>query len=267
MSDFLKKMIRLSAERAEAAKRNRVDRDYDCPLLPLRHAAFDIIAEIKDKSPSEGELALSGRSRLEQAVIYAANGASAISVLTEPTRFAGSLSHLEEVARFVTDTPVMRKDFLVDTVQILEARVAGASGVLLIAAMLSDKMLESMLNAASEYSMFVLLEAFDEDDLRRIRRLMDRAHHGDRTEAGQLLCGVNTRDLRTLEVDTKRLETLAPLLPRHARCVAESGLVNDDDITRVAGFGYHMGLVGTALMRSDDPATLLGNMLAAGRSA
>ena len=152
----------------------------------------------------------------------------------------------------------MRKDFLVDSVQVLEARAAGASGVLLIATMLDDATLREMLDCAFEHGMFVLLESFDEDDLRRSSRFLDLD--------GQLLIGVNTRNLRTLDVDADRLERFAPLLPA-ARCVAESGLRVADDASRVAGWGYTMALVGTALMRSDDPGALIAAMRAAGAAA
>ena len=121
--------------------------------------------------------------------------------------------------------------------------------------MLDDGVLRAMLDCAFEHGMFVLLESFDEEDLRRSARYVD----GE----GQLLIGVNTRNLRTLEVDTERLQNLAPHLPA-ATCVAESGLKVADDAARVMGWGYSMALVGTALMRSDDPASLVAAMREAG---
>ena len=184
-------------------------------------------------------------------------------MLTEPSRFDGDLTHLEEVAAAVPDTPVMRKDFLVEPVQILEARKAGASGVLLIAAMLSDAKLREMLDCAWEHGLFVLLESFDEDDLRRSSTLLNVPADAERAESGQLLFGVNTRNLRTLEVDGERLQKLAPLLPE-GHCVAESGLRVAEDAARVAAWGYKMALVGTALMRSDDPQVLVAGMREAG---
>ena len=149
-------------------------------------------------------------------------------MLTEPTQFAGELEHLQEVVRgaAVSSVPVMRKDFLVDPIQILEAKVVGASGVLLIMTMLSDKQINDMLNCAYEHSMFVLLESFDQEDLYRSSALLYKARYGDQAASGQLLIGVNTRNLRTLHVDPERLKTLAPHLPKGAVCVAESGLHN-----------------------------------------
>ena len=158
----------------------------------------------------------------------------------------------------------MRKDFLVDPVQVHEARKAGASGVLLIATMLSDATLRDMLDAAWQHGMFVLLESFDEDDLARSSALLDNEIDREHAEKGQLLIGVNTRDLRTLEVDNDRLRHLASQLP-DARCVAESGLRTADDAAMAASCGYRMALVGSALMQSDDPAALLLSMRDAGR--
>ena len=262
MSDFLQQMAKLSAERAAAVDTIRAS-DLDKPVVPLQLGDFDIIAEIKGRSPAEGELAGADLDRVGRARDYVRGGAAAISVLTEPSRFDGALAHLEEVAVAVPGTPVMRKDFLVEPVQVLEARKAGASGVLLITAMLPDAKLRAMLDAAFEHGMFVLLEAFDEDDLARSNALLDNPADCDRAAAGKMLVGVNTRNLRTLEVDGKRLERLAPLLP-DARCVAESGLNTADDAAAVAGWGYSLALVGSALMRSDDAAGLVRDMRAAG---
>jgi indole-3-glycerol phosphate synthase len=265
MSDFLATMAKSSAIRAAQAP-SFTDADFDKPVVPLRLGAFDVIAEIKNRSPAEGQLGCQspyseskGVSHLiSRAQAYAAGGAVAISVLTEPSRFEGELVHLEEVAAAVPDTPVMRKDFLVHPVQVLEARAAGASGVLLITTMLDDATLRAMLDCAFEHGMFVLLESFDDDDLHRSARFLDLD--------GQLLIGVNTRNLRTLEVDGDRLQRLATHLP-DAVCVAESGLREPDDAARVAGWGYTMALVGTALMRSDDPTALVAAMRKAGAVA
>jgi indole-3-glycerol phosphate synthase len=263
MSDFLQSMAAGSADRAAAADAHFTAADFDRPIVPLQLDRFDVIAEIKERSPAEGALAGPGHDRGEQARRYAAGGAAAISVLTEPSRFSGALEHLEDVVAAVPGVPVMRKDFLVDPVQVLEARKAGASGVLLIVTMLDDKRLQSMLSCAWEQSMFVLLESFDEDDLERTRRLLDLSVHREKADNDQLLVGVNTRDLRTLDVDSERLERLAPSLPA-APCVAESGLQEAADAGRVAAWGYRLALVGSALMRSADPAALVAQMRAAG---
>lgn len=264
MSDFLDDMAALSAERA--AQIDAPDLSAAQPVVPLRLGRFDLIAEIKDHSPAEGALASAGRSRVTQAQHYAAGGAAAISVLTEPSRFSGSLEHLREVVAAVPDTPVMRKDFLVEPVQIAEARAAGASGVLLIATMLDDVQLNAMLDCAFDHDMFVLLETFNEEDLARTTAILQRPMYQSLAERAQFLVGVNTRNLRTLRVDTQRLERLAPRLPA-ARCVAESGLHTAADAAAAAQLGYHLALVGSALMRSDDPAVLVSEMLTAGSAS
>lgn len=271
MSDFLQKMASSSRERANAASATTFrSSDFDRAVVPLELGDFDVIAEIKDRSPAEGLLSHgehidAGTARRSRATAYAAGGAAAISVLTEPSRFDGDLKHLEDVVDAVPTTAVMRKDFLVEPVQILEARKAGASGVLLIAAMLSDATLRAMLQAAWDFDMFVLLESFDEEDLRRSSALLDVEANRDRADRNQLLVGVNTRNLRTLEVDPDRLSKLAPLLPA-VKCVAESGLRSAIDASRAAALGYHAALVGTALMRSEDPAAVISAMRNAGVS-
>ena len=261
MSDFLQSMAKSSADRAAVVPHFSAAQ-LDRPLVPLQRGAFDIIAEIKNRSPAEGRLIEStdgDDARVRRATTYAAAGAAAISVLTEPSRFDGALSHLADVVAATPGTPVMRKDFLVSVAQVLEARSAGASGVLLIAAMLDDDTLRAMLDCAFEHGMFVLLESFDADDLARSRNLLESAN-------GTLLIGINTRNLRTLAVDPERLRTLAPQLP-DACCVAESGLRTADDAARVARLGYSMGLVGTALMRSEAPGDLIAAMRSAGAAA
>lgn len=261
MSDFLKQMAAASAERAAAVPKLG-SADFDRPAVPLELGGFDVIAEIKQRSPAEGDLALTERRRVDQAMLYAEGGAAAISVLTEPSRFDGALEHLSEIVDALPGTPVMRKDFLVEPVQIDEARAAGASGVLLIVAMLDDGKLREMLDRAHEHGLFVLLESFDGKDIARGGEALTDADR-ERMAAGQLLFGVNTRNLRTLEVDPERLRLLVDQLPEAAR-VAESGLHTADDAARVAGYGYSMALVGTALMRSGDPAQLIGDMKRAG---
>jgi indole-3-glycerol phosphate synthase len=261
MTDFLEQMAATSAERAARVGRFTAA-DLDKPLVPLALGAFELIAEIKERSPAEGALAGAGHDRSARARRYAEGGAAAISVLTEPTRFDGQLAHLEEVAAAVPGLPVMRKDFLVAPAQVLEARAAGASGVLLITAMLSDTSLRLMLDIAFEHGLFVLLESFDAADLVRLHdQLLERDF--DEAGNGRLLFGVNTRNLRTLAVEPGRLEALGPELP-DGPAVAESGLATPADAAAVAAAGYSLALVGTALMKSEDPAGLIAAMKRAG---
>ena len=200
---------------------------------------------------------------------YVEGGAAAISVLTEPSRFGGDMSHLREVVTAVKgkQIPVMRKDFLVDARQVLEARAAGASGVLLIAAMLQERQLRNMLDCAFEHSMFVLLESFDADDVARTCKMLGLPQYADKAAQRQLLVGVNSRNLRTLQVDPGRLAELSQSLPQGVVAVAESGLGCAEDAASVSALGYRVALVGTALMRGPDPAGLIAEMLAAGRAA
>lgn len=271
MSDFLAEMAAASGIRAAAIDRKFRDADFDLPVAPLALESFDLIAEIKERSPSEGRLvdAVEAGWRGGRARQYAAGGAAAISVLTEPSRFDGSLAHLEEVVAAVADAgvPVMRKDFLVDPRQLQEARAAGASGVLLIVSMLDDRQLADLLACARELSLFVLLEAFDDHDLTRIRGLLESSRHADDAANLGLLAGINVRDLRTLAVDTHRLARLSPLLPPGIVWVAESGLAVPGDAAAAGRLGYRMALVGTALMRTADPSALVGDLLRAGRAA
>ncbi len=267
MSDFLQQMAKSSEQRASTIELASLRENLDRQVSPIQLNKFGVIAEIKQHSPAEGALTESGRSREQQALQYVAGGAMAISVLTEPARFSGAMSHLADVVAIARDVPVMRKDFLVDTRQIIEARAAGASGVLLITAMLSDEMLASMLDCAWEHSMFVLLEAFDANDLQRTANFLTSRKHADKAGQQQLLVGVNTRNLRTLKVDANRLEKLSGLLPQNAVCVAESGIQNAADVSRVVALGYAAVLVGTALMRSDEPQQLVAALHAAGVAA
>ena len=269
MSDFLKTMAASSRARADAVGRRFTDDDLDRPAFPLELSGFDLIAEIKNRSPAEGELSVGAGDHAGRARQYVAGGAAAISVLTEPDRFDGELSHLEAVVDAVAKdaVPVMRKDFLVDPVQVLEAKAAGASGVLLIAAMLDVDGLKTMLDCAFEHDLFVLLESFDDADLELTAQLVEQPQYGQQVERNKLLAGVNTRNLRTLAVDPDRLRRLGPSLPGRTVCVAESGLHTAEDAAAVTGWGYRMALVGTALMRAADPAKLIADMLAAGRAA
>lgn len=265
--DFLEQMAASSRARVQASRIATTAKDFDKPVYPLQLAEFDLIAEIKDRSPAEGVLVGVGGNRVARARAYAGAGAAAISVLTEPERFAGALSHLEDVVEAVADhqTPVMRKDFIVDVAQVLEARAAGASGVLLITAISTDDELKSLLDCAFEHNLFVLLESFDDADMRRSINLLKVASYAEQAARDKLLFGVNTRDLRTLAVDPARLEQFSASLPEGITCVAESGQNSAEDVARVSAFGYRAALVGTALMRAAQPDALIRDMLAAGR--
>jgi indole-3-glycerol phosphate synthase len=188
------------------------------------------------------------------ATAYEHAGAAAISVLTEPTFFDGELSHLEAV-RAAVSVPLLRKDFIVSSYQILEARAAGADAILLIVAALSDADLIDLRRAAEASGLDVLVEAHDEDELQRA------------LDAGAGIVGVNNRNLRTLEVDLAASARLAARIPREVLAVAESGLRTHDDIDRLRALGYRAFLVGEQLMSAPDPGAALAALIGKGVSA
>jgi indole-3-glycerol phosphate synthase len=258
---------RLQAARSALPQRTLVERCAALPptLPPARGGRFDLIAELKLRSPALGQLAEAGTDRGARVEAYARSGACAVSVLTEPDRFGGSLEHLQQAAARLAPlgVPVMRKDFLVDPYQLYEARCAGAGGALLIVRMLTDPQLTEMLDCARSLGLFILLETFDEEEVERAAAAAGAAD----ADSNQLFIGVNSRDLQTLEVVPERLGGLAGRLPSRWPRVAESGLETPDDAADMARAGYDLALVGGALMRSSDPAGLLTRMLEAGRLA
>ncbi|MGH8217004.1 MAG: indole-3-glycerol phosphate synthase TrpC [Steroidobacteraceae bacterium] len=285
---FLERMASSSASRVAHAKARVAERELharalDTPRAPplvLAPEGFDLIAELKLRSPAAGRLAGPGDGGSADEVSarvlsYAQAGAAAVSVLTEPTRFDGSLEHLGAATRALEElsvgagssgrrqVPVLRKDFLVDPYQVLEARAAGAGGVLLILRMLSQGA-AALLDRARELGLFVLLEAFDEADIERAHAIVESRRDAAR---GTLLVGVNCRDLDTLQVVPGRLEALASTLPTSVPRVAESGVASAEDAARVAAAGYDLALVGSALMAARDPAKLVRELLIAGRGA
>lgn len=206
---------------------------------------LSVIAEVKRRSPSKGDLAL-GLDPATQAELYSAGGAAAVSVLTEPAFFGGSNDDLVAV-REACPLPVLRKDFTVSAAQVWEARAIGADAVLLIVAALTDDELLRFLGEAADAGLAALVEV----------------HTGAEAEralaAGATLIGVNNRDLATFTVDLGTAERVAPLLDGVVR-VAESGIGDPQDAARMARAGYDAVLVGESLVRSEDPAGLIGRL-------
>jgi indole-3-glycerol phosphate synthase len=272
MSAFLEEMAAGSRARVRSAltRRSRAGLESAARLAPappplrLDASGFDLIAELKLRSPAAGELRPAGEDLAARVACYARAGAAAVSVLTEPSRFDGSLEHLGAAAQVLRSrgVPAMRKDFIVDPYQVFEARAAGAGGVLVILRMLPQEETRALVDCASALGLFVLLEAFDARDIALLHEVL-AAHRG----TSPLLAGVNCRDLATLEVVPARLVELAPLLPAHVPRVAESGVTTAADARAVAAAGYSLALVGSALMRGDDPGALAAALLAAGRAA
>jgi len=214
------------------------------PRPPLWASAFAgpdvaVIAEVKRRSPSRGAIA-EGLVPARHAAAYRRGGARAISVLTESAHFGGSLEDLAEVRRAV-DLPVLRKDFILDPIQIFESRVAGASAVLLIARALSATVLRDLARLAHDVGLGVLIE------VHRVAEL-DSAL---RAEPDSL--GVNSRDLETFRIDFGAVETLLKKIPANMIAVAESGIHGRTDVERAASWGADAILVGTAVAGASDP--------------
>jgi|SRR5579864_23765 len=231
-------------ERAAASQQPRAAAFMEA----LRQPGVRVIAECKRRSPSRGVL----RAFYDPVAIarsYAAAGAAAISVLTEPAFFDGSIDHLRGV-RAAVDVPVLRKDFLVTEFQLVEARAAGADAVLLIVAALDDSALVRLMAEAAGLGLATLVEAHDEVELERA------------LSAGATLVGINSRNLRTLEVSTAVFEELAPRLPAAVIAVAESGLGAPSDLVRLRQRGYRAFLVGERFMIDPDPGTSLATLMA-----
>ena len=250
-----------------AATRHAVaDRERRCPASVLASRApsvtpggarfvaaltvsgrVNVIAECKRRSPSRGMLRADYRpDRI--AAGYEANGAAAVSVLTEPTFFDGSLDHLRVVRRAV-DLPVLRKDFIVARYQLVEAVTAGADAVLLIVAALDDTELGRLLGEATALGLAALVEVHDEIELRRA------------VTAGATVIGVNHRNLRTLAVDLHASRSLVARMPPGTVAVAESGLRTCADLVELGAAGYHAFLIGETLITTPNPGETLRRLL------
>jgi indole-3-glycerol phosphate synthase len=256
---------RASAARARLSERELIRQALDMPApksLDFRGQGFDLIAEVKFRSPGlKHEVERRGDPQTAQqlAASYAHGGAAMVSVLTQPSSFGGSLEFLRRVAQG-SSIPVMRKDFLVDTYQIWEARAAGADCVLLVIRILDDNKFTELLDACLQAGLVALLEAFDARDLRRAKRLL--AGYSSK----HVLLGINNRDLSNLQIDRGRSLRMHSELPKGFPAVAESGLESPAHAAQVAAAGFRLALVGHALMRSPDPQALIRSMLQAARA-
>jgi indole-3-glycerol phosphate synthase len=220
------------------------------PMPAFRSPGVSVIAEVKRSSPSKGSLAeITDPAAL--AASYAAGGAATISVLTERRRFGGSLDDLRAV-RAAVDVPVLRKDFIVTSYQLWEARAAGADLALLIVAALTQHELEALVERAWTIGLTPLVEVHDEEEAERA------------LVAGATLVGVNARNLKTLEVDRDTFSRIAPLIPDHVVRVAESGVRGPHDVFEYAKQGANVVLVGETLVTGDDPLTAVADLVAAG---
>jgi indole-3-glycerol phosphate synthase len=211
-------------------------------------AGVNVIAECKRRSPSKGVL----RAEYDPVAIaksYAAAGAAAVSVLTEPTFFDGSLEHLTAV-RAAVDVPLLRKDFIVSEYQLLEAKAAGADAILLIVAALRPAELKVLHDHARRHGLDALVEVHDAREL------------AIAIDVGARIVGINNRNLRTLEVDVHASEDLIAGIPREVVTVSESGLKTADDLVRLRALGYRAFLIGERFMTAADPGMALKGLLA-----
>jgi indole-3-glycerol phosphate synthase len=242
----------------DVAKLKADPRDFRKALLEAGKSRPAVIAELKKASPSKGVIRGSypvGGLAMQLEL----SGAAALSVLTEEQFFQGSLTHLLE-ASAATHLPCLRKDFIVDEYQLFEARLHSADAVLLIVAVLSDRELTALNSRARELKLDVLCEVHDEAELARA------------ISVGAEIIGVNSRDLRTLEVDASVHERLADKLPKTILRVAESGFKNGHDVARLRARsaeapGYNAFLIGESLMTADEPGRALAQLLAESASA
>lgn len=218
----------------------------------LKERGMSFIAEIKKASPSKGVI----RDDFDPAAIaqqYAQHGAAAISVLTEPLHFQGSLEHMAWIRAHVPDTPLLRKDFIIDPYQLVEARAVGADAVLLIATALDPGQLSELHAAATELGLSCLVEFYTEEDLQKI--------DWDQVQ----ILGVNNRDLHTFEVDIEHSLRIFDQTPKSVGRVAESGLSDPETLVRLRKAGVNGVLIGEHFMRADEPGEALAQLRADGK--
>lgn len=260
MRTYLDEILDAHRARAGADRRDPLALRHQVTELPPARgftaalAAVDglgVISEVKRRSPSKGDLARD-LDPAALAAAYEAGGTTCLSVLTDERFFGGSAADLA-AARDACGRPVLRKDFTVGPLDVLDARIMGADAILLIAAALDDAELAALHELAGEVGLDALVEVHDESELERA------------VAVGSGLVGVNQRDLVTFTVDTDRAERLASLMPEGVVRVAESGVRGPDDARRLHQAGYHAVLVGESLVTSGDPAAAVAALREAGR--
>jgi indole-3-glycerol phosphate synthase len=237
----------LDRREAERAAEGHTPRGFRRALEAKSKPGPAIIAELKKASPSRGMIRADFHAG-ELASELEKTGAAALSVLTDEEFFQGSLENLRQASSH-SSLPCLRKDFIVDEIQVVEARANRADAILLIVAALSQNELESLREQARKYELDVLCEVHDHDELRRA------------IDAGCDLIGVNNRDLRTLQVNLDTAFRLAEHMPKNAVCVAESGIGNGGDIARLQAAGYSAFLIGESLMKERSPGSALRGLI------
>jgi indole-3-glycerol phosphate synthase len=233
----------------------RTPRGSEFSARVSRAGSINVIAECKRRSPSRGVLRVA-YDPVAIATGYEQAGAAAISVLTEPGFFDGSLEHLESV-RGAVGIPLLRKDFIIDEYQLLESRAAGADAVLLIVAALDDSELAGLSQAAADLGLAALIEVHDVTECRRVAAIPWHESRGTRHP----IIGVNNRNLRTLQVDLNASKDVAGILPKGAIGVSESGLKTSADLHEMKALGYQAFLMGERFMIEPDPGAALAGLI------
>jgi len=252
----------MAYKRLEIADRLREvpDSELEALVNPQRPSLFSalngknrmsVIAEIKRKSPSAGDIAAEA-SALSQATRYLSARTDAISVLTDTKFFSGTNNDLEEITTHIKDSqadvPCLRKDFFVHPIQIVEAAIAGASAILIIVRALTNEEIQLLYRSANLAGLDSIFEIHNEDDL------------GRASMAEARIIGVNNRNLATFTIDLALSERLIPQIPEHCASIAESGIFTIDDVRRVKAAGAQAVLIGQALMQHSDPGALIGEI-------
>jgi len=246
------KVVRLKKKKEIMPQAEMERRIYESKKRPLMVKFSErypeevkIIAEFKNASPSSGLLGNDVDFK-KQLRSYENGGASAVSIVTEEEYFGGDLGYLRS-AKEITELPVLRKDFIVDPYEIVESKYFGVDAILLIAEMLDTRTIKEFLKICLHYEMDVLLEVHREDALMDVLRIFD----------GQFLLGINSRDLSSLTIDHGHAEKLLSLVPREVPVIIESGIRDREDILRFIGYGVSGFLVGTTLMKSENPEMII----------
>jgi indole-3-glycerol phosphate synthase len=242
----------LQAHQSELRARARDARPAPGFAVALRRPDVAVVAEVKRRSPSKGVINAAIDAG-EQASSYARGGAAALSILTEPSEFGGAVSDLAD-ARRATTVPLLKKDFHVDPIQVLEARVTGASAMLLIARALAPDRLREMADAAREVGIEVLVEVRSEAEL------------DDALAIDEAVIGVNSRDLETLIIHPEVTTRLIAMVPPDRIAIAESGITSRGDVERVAAAGADAVLVGSSISAAVDPAAAVAALTGVGRT-
>jgi indole-3-glycerol phosphate synthase len=216
-------------------------------IAALRNPGLGVIAEIKRRSPSAGPIA-PGLDPVKLSRAYNQGGAIAVSVLTEPDHFDGNIDDLRMVA-VDSAVPVLRKDFILDPIQLDEGRAAGADAVLLIVGILEDEALNGLIGRTTALGMAALVEAHNGDEVRRA------------VDVGASMIGINNRDLTTFQVDLGTAERLRSLIPSDTVAVAESGIRDLTDVSRMRDAGFDAVLVGQAVAQADDASGFLSTLV------